>query len=217
MATFHPFPRLPAELRVQIWAMTVIPRTVEVRIAHRGSARMPYLVSPTPVPAILQTCREARYQGLYQQAFSELAAPEPRYVWLDFEIDIVSIGTTELEDFTPVASLIRRLKLERKISEENFFGWGGERLTDFVNAKEIHVVCADGLRNWHGAAQDYYWPCNRENLFFINPEDGSTMRSIEMDAMLDELEVEEFRQADELTAASWAQYGYHYPSGERMS
>jgi hypothetical protein len=32
MATFHPFPRLPAELRIQIWEMTVEPRVVDVRL-----------------------------------------------------------------------------------------------------------------------------------------------------------------------------------------
>lgn len=37
MSTFHPFPRLPLELRLAIWEMTVEPREVEVRI-----------VKPTP-------------------------------------------------------------------------------------------------------------------------------------------------------------------------
>ncbi|KAH8161628.1 hypothetical protein CIB48_g6619 [Xylaria polymorpha] len=78
MAAFHPFPRLPAELRAQIWEMTVAPRIVEVRITYRASAlspdssstntaTVPHLVSSTPVPAILQTCQEARNQGLYQR------------------------------------------------------------------------------------------------------------------------------------------------------
>ncbi|KAF1923282.1 uncharacterized protein M421DRAFT_425941 [Didymella exigua CBS 183.55] len=39
MSTFHPFPRLPLELRLAIWEMTVEPREVEVRI-----------VKPKPIP-----------------------------------------------------------------------------------------------------------------------------------------------------------------------
>jgi hypothetical protein len=45
MSTFHPFPRLPLELRLAIWEMTVEPREVEVRI-----------VLPTPEDPI-----EAKY------------------------------------------------------------------------------------------------------------------------------------------------------------
>jgi hypothetical protein len=34
MSTFHPFPKLPLELRLAIWEMTVEPREVEVRIVQ---------------------------------------------------------------------------------------------------------------------------------------------------------------------------------------
>ncbi|KAI0539138.1 hypothetical protein GGR58DRAFT_465305 [Xylaria digitata] len=161
MNTFSPFSRLPAELCAQIWEMTVIPRTVEVRVVYKDDPRpppagtytcwrtVPYLVSPTPVPAILQTCREARYQGLYQQAFSEIESFEPRYVWLVLEIDMVSIGKCDLGHFTPVALLIRRLKLEREITNEYFERSEIKELQDFVNVKEIHVFCVDGLGAWH--------------------------------------------------------------------
>ncbi|KAK3296432.1 uncharacterized protein B0H64DRAFT_398245 [Chaetomium fimeti] len=76
-ATFHPFPRLPFELRSRIWGLTVEPRTVHVRVRHnealvtndapngrrtrrRGKrpshvmAQVPRLVTSTPVPATLQ-------------------------------------------------------------------------------------------------------------------------------------------------------------------
>lgn len=99
MATFHPFPRLPFELRAQIWEATVEPRTVEVFIRYKDE--IPRLVSTTPVPAPLQTCREARNLKLYRQEFSELllqdqpeykGAVERRYVWLNLDIDTISIG-----------------------------------------------------------------------------------------------------------------------------
>lgn len=57
-------------------------------------------------------------------------------------------------------------------------------LRDFVNVREIrHVVCADGLGAWHCASEERYWPCGVENLCFVNPDDSSTVRSIEVDAI----------------------------------
>ncbi|KAH6625095.1 hypothetical protein C7974DRAFT_395408 [Boeremia exigua] len=74
MITFHPFPRLPLELREQIWNDTVEPRTVDVRRVREGTQRYGQLVSSTPIPAILQSCREARNLGLYERVFFEVAA-----------------------------------------------------------------------------------------------------------------------------------------------
>jgi hypothetical protein len=74
MTTFHPFPRLPLELREQIWKDTVEPRTVDVRRVREGTQRYGQLVSSTPIPAILQSCREARNLGLYERVFFEVAA-----------------------------------------------------------------------------------------------------------------------------------------------
>ncbi|KAF1948076.1 hypothetical protein EJ02DRAFT_440223 [Clathrospora elynae] len=168
MTTFHPFPRLATELRAQIWEMTVDPHTVEWET-------VPHLFSSTPVPATLQACREARNQGLYQKEFSEVAnqhSTEPRYVWLNLEIDMVSIGTSDFYHFEPVASTIKRLKFERENGDESFYHFQSNKIKNFVNAKEIHVVCADGFWMWSGAMHEHYWPCGHENLFFIDPDDG---------------------------------------------
>ncbi|KAJ2998177.1 hypothetical protein NUW58_g414 [Xylaria curta] len=208
MATFHPFPRLPPELRAQIWKMTVTPRVVDVRILYkfcatysdyllRQSLVLPHLSSLTPVPAILQTCREARFQGLYQKAFSELDTPnsvEPRYIWTRFEVDTIHIGASTLSDFTSVAPLIQRLKFEAENSDENFLQHESRALSNFVNAKEIYVVCSDGLRAWHHTSEDCHWACGKDNLFFIDPYEGIMMRSIEMDAMFDEMVEDEYAQ-----------------------
>lgn len=73
--TFHLFPFLPWELRTRICKMTVEPRIVEVH-THEYFKRLPdgserddlkRIVSNTPVPATLHTCREARSLGLYQK------------------------------------------------------------------------------------------------------------------------------------------------------
>lgn len=61
--TFHPFPRLPTELRLQIWEWTVEPRTVELHCNHSTPSpdrdgRKVY--SSTPAPATLHACLESR-------------------------------------------------------------------------------------------------------------------------------------------------------------
>ncbi|KAK4150657.1 hypothetical protein C8A00DRAFT_17858, partial [Chaetomidium leptoderma] len=198
MATFHPFPRLPFELRAQIWKLTVEPRTVEVRILYtttplsktarrrrKGPVNIsvPRLASSTPVPATLRACREACNLGLYQQAFSELSPSETRYVWLNPEIDMISIGTTGFEAFKPVAHLFKRLRFERNNGDESFYYFEADKLRLFVNTKEIHVVCPEGIEAWHEASKEHHFPCGAENLFFIDLNDGRMMRSIELDAM----------------------------------
>ncbi|KAI0181180.1 hypothetical protein GGR52DRAFT_21747 [Hypoxylon sp. FL1284] len=209
MSTFHPFPRLPAELRTRIWALSVEPRVVEVRVLPDTRLRTKRLLSPTPVPAMVQTCQEARSAGMYKQAFSELTATaggESRYVWLNLDIDMVSIGKTPFKAFAPVASSIRRLRFERENSDESFYHFEVKELRAWVNTEEIHVVCEDGMENWHMASTEHAWPCALENLWFFDPDDGRMMRSFEMEQMLD-------KQQEE----SWAESGYEYPSGEPLS
>lgn len=136
--TFHLFPLLPFELRVRIRELTVEPRMVEVRALHRtisttelvprsecrpwrgmkevsNVVSVPRVTSPTMVPAALQTCLEARNMGLYQRAFAELSPKEPRYVWLNLDIDMVSIRSDPFKWFKPVSHLVRRLRFEREI------------------------------------------------------------------------------------------------------
>lgn len=228
--TFHAFSRLPFELRARVWERTVEPRTVHVQILHKAirgpnpapipkdaEARarrpsqvtryIPRLASSTPVPAALQTCREARSLGLYQQAFFELSPEETRYVWLNLETDVIFIENSSLEHFKPVAHHIKRLEFERKYdSDEGHYYFESRYIGSFVNAREIYVVCADGIESWHEAWMMHPWPCERQNLFFIDRLDGRMMNSIELDEMCDQ-ELKEI----------WAAEGYDYATGEPLS
>jgi hypothetical protein len=189
MATFHPFPRLPFELRAQIWEATVEPRIVEVRIRHKD--KIPRLISPTPVPGPLQTCREARNLKLYRQEFSELPQDRPRYkgaierryVWLNLEIDMVSIEDTLLDDLWPVSPMIKRLKFKRE-SSWRFYVDEDYGICDFVNLEEVHLVCANALEAWHGITSDK-WPCRIENVHCIDSYTHSMIGAIELDERLD--------------------------------
>lgn len=183
MASFHPFPRLPAELRIRVWELTVEPRTVDVRVirnhAYLRTDSVSWLVSSTPVPGPLQTCREARYQGLYTQGFSEFAGPPDLglpYVWINWDIDTISIGPTLFEEYMPVAPLFQRLKFERENSDHFYYYREAEEIRIFRNVKEIYVVCADGYWAWVNCLEEQDWPCGPENVFFIEPRDGCVIR-----------------------------------------
>src|SRR5271156_5126617 len=67
---FTLFPKLPTELRFKVWAMAFlsrVSRVVEIRIREQTdsnsdseSPASPYLWSPSPPPALANSCREAR-------------------------------------------------------------------------------------------------------------------------------------------------------------
>jgi hypothetical protein len=192
MATFHLFTLLPFELRARVWELTVEPRTVEVRVDegvlfdNKRTIEFKFYWSPTPVPATLHTCREARKQGLYKKALTanvliSYGRTEDRYVWLNLDIDMLSIGPPCLGKWRPVAPIFERLKFERKSPEIPYGYYDFCRLRHFPNLQEVHIVCTDGMEHWYGAMDDPSWPCDKELFLFINSKDGTTMNSIELD------------------------------------
>ncbi|KAK2797391.1 hypothetical protein FQN50_009192 [Emmonsiellopsis sp. PD_5] len=181
MATFHPFPRLPFELRARIWELTVEPRTVEIRYKY-GHLKLLHVTSPTPVPAVLHACFESRNQGLYQRAFTQ--GVEPRYVWVNFDMDMVSIGNTMFNELQPEKDLIRRMTFSGE-SNDFFFYTHSKDLADFTCMEEIHVICENGLADWQDSWEYVYWPCPRENLRFIDKETGQIAVGEDLDRMWD--------------------------------
>ncbi|KAK3901750.1 hypothetical protein C8A05DRAFT_44659 [Staphylotrichum tortipilum] len=171
-----------------------------------------HLRSPTPVPPQLQTCREAREHlsgrpsnsGGYQKAFSDIMTtpydgfdPVPednpqgerdRYIWLNFNADMVSIGKTDLRDFRAVAHQVPRLRLERSLHSELFSYTESELIGDlFANVAEIHLVCPEGMRSGYKVTNDIYFPCGPENVYLVDPEEmgGKMMSAVDLDAMMD--------------------------------
>jgi len=225
MATFHPFPRLPAELRTRIWEMSVSPRIVVLHVDNypglHPTPRPLRLRSSTPVPAALQACHEARHhleqfcgyqrvclsnQGvdLLVVGDSDDKKPERRrqYVWVNLEMDMIDIEDSNMEHFQPVGRLVRRLRLERSIADDYFYHKEKYMLREvFPNVVEIHMVCSDSIETWEGESAQEYWPCARENIYFLDNEpqceerpmgtEGDSgwriMRAVDLDDMMDEL------------------------------
>lgn len=133
--TFHPFPRLPWDVRRMIWEMTIEPRTVSIRLAYgpprnSNSAEPNYkyytrVFSSTPAPAPLQTCAEARHflSRFYQRISTGDYFPqcsddelEPHnnsmYFWLNWDIGMIDIHDCPFAQFYRIAPMIKRLKFE---------------------------------------------------------------------------------------------------------
>lgn len=54
-------------------------------------------------------------------------------------------------------------------------------------SKKLFVVCADGLRAWHGAIEEHYahWRCGGENLYLIDRDDnGRIIKAAELDVIM---------------------------------
>jgi hypothetical protein len=142
------------------------------------------------MPAPLPICRETRNQGLYQQAFTVLCTFA--IFWSDLNIDVISIETVRFSVYKSEMPMIQRLRFKSERLE--YLGyWESDNLHSFVNDKEIHGVCMDGMWSWHHAIQYFCWPCELENVFMIDLDDDRTIRGIEMDGIFEQ----EFEKADD--------------------
>jgi hypothetical protein len=162
-------------------------RTVELQPKRRAYSALEYFVSPTPVPAVLQVCYESRIHAPYQKAFA--LGNTPRYVWANFELDMISIGETWFAEIQGRdARLIRRLRFERD-NDEWFFHFESKEMLDVMAwLEEVHVVCKDSPWAWCVEWEWLGWPCPRENLRFIDKETGAALTGEELERMWAEWE-----------------------------
>ncbi|RSM00659.1 hypothetical protein CDV31_011708 [Fusarium ambrosium] len=189
MATFHPFPHLPLEIRTIIWHLTVEPRQVEIRLkdAPWGFFKTLHATSTTPIPSVMQACHESRNLGLYQRGFA--IGAEPRYLWVNYDIDLISIGKTWFRRLGDCRRIIRRLKFQRE-NCQGFFYSASEDWEAFTNLQEMYILCEDGVLNWHDGLEFWRWPCPVENVRFIDfesGEEGEIVDGDELDRRWDEI------------------------------
>lgn len=132
-ASFTLFPRLPAELRQQIWAMAVFPRTVALTFkkSKTRSRRFLHITSDAKVPGVLQACSESRRHAPYRQAFE--FGRTPRYTWLNAEADKISLTFPCFHLWTEDSNLTDLL-----ISE--YEDWLFPNLTDITMQTSVGTV-----------------------------------------------------------------------------
>ena len=128
---------------------------------------------------------------------------EPRYVWFNFEIDMLSIGQTFVNylQYTPDYNYIKRLMFERE-SHEEFVDGDIVDLGHMDNLQEVHVVCTDGLENWALVEDDFGG--GRKKILVIDGRTGETATPADFAARWD---------LDKLRAALLRTYGAHIHPG----
>ena len=50
------------------------------------------------------------------------------------------------------------------------------------------------MRNWHGASQDHSWPCGKESVFIVDPNDGQVMNLMDLENKYDRVQDAEYRE-----------------------
>ncbi|KAF3001488.1 hypothetical protein E8E13_008738 [Curvularia kusanoi] len=181
MATFHPFPRLPLEIRIQIWECFADEnRVLKIRKLH-----LKEYWSPTPVPAITRACRESRKYCSYTKRFA--ADGKLKYIWVDFKSDIIqmhgSLVSELVEEKGLEVSEIRHLRVDL-IDEDGWdehlwfyhrFAFKTENfpalqsLSVFINKVAVEwlhfVTTTDPKPPFSGI---YWVPCSPEEIEFVD-------------------------------------------------
>ncbi|KAH9225376.1 hypothetical protein K456DRAFT_1755461 [Colletotrichum gloeosporioides 23] len=174
--TFHLFPNFTAKLRDHIWELTIEHRIVELQTSHEARVHLTKYADD-----------EYRYgrtlSGIITKAwdgFHPLPEGDPeqeRYVWFNFDSDMLSIGDTDLHEFLAVAHNL----------DDGYFSRAesvliGRRLRNVV---EVHLICSRGIRLGYVMTEDTYFPCGPNKVYFIHPEaiECMVINSVDLDAV----------------------------------
>ncbi|KAI1120045.1 hypothetical protein F5Y10DRAFT_259170 [Nemania abortiva] len=182
--TFHPFSKLPPELRIQVWALAAGPRNLQIR--RTPSTKYPDLPttfaysSPNPPPAVMHVCWEARQHAPYRKAFFTPAATETKYIWVNFQEDMICLPDDQLRPLAPHFADIERLKLTvgAGVEGDSILGHFKRQsrwiLEPFSVLRELHIAVEDGFFMW---AESYimglgYANCPNANVRFLDLHTG---------------------------------------------
>ncbi|KAA8618518.1 hypothetical protein A1F94_005979 [Pyrenophora tritici-repentis] len=190
METFHPFPRFPLELRIQIWESAAeLGRVVKVRKLHGTN----HYSSPTPAPAVTRACRESRKYCVYQKIF--VVDRSPRYIWTCLETDVIQMDSYLIKELVKEDSLekqeVRYLRLELM----SFSGWDASdffyhdhsrRIRHFPKLERFDVLVNDGLYNWGHCVMEINWGAiPRSNVRIIDAKTGQWIHPVSAGLYLD--------------------------------
>ncbi|RFU29986.1 hypothetical protein B7463_g6378, partial [Scytalidium lignicola] len=169
---FHKFPLLPSELRLKIWSLALdISRTIKVNLKKDivrpgpGHRYAQSFNSPTPVPALLHTCRESRFEGLtiYKPCFT--TRHSPNYIYVCFDRDVVEIADNVIcyigeEECRELQSLIVQVK------DFAYFGhYNMETLMSMSALTNLRLVVdsVTGRLGWDTESEyPYLWSLTRD-------------------------------------------------------
>ncbi|KAJ8130534.1 hypothetical protein O1611_g3096 [Lasiodiplodia mahajangana] len=181
--TFHPFPRLPVEIRLKIWALAAGPRNL--KISRTPSAKWLPLgttfayASPNPPPAVMHVCREARQNAPYRKAFLTSAAAETKYIWVNFQNDMICLPDDQVRSLAPHYADIERLRLtaEADVEGNSFLDYFKHQscwiLKPFSALRVLHIAVEDDFLGWAESFMgEGYANCPSENVRFLDLHTG---------------------------------------------
>ncbi|CAO2650694.1 Nn.00g019860.m01.CDS01 [Neocucurbitaria sp. VM-36] len=177
MATFHPFPRLPLEIRIQIWGSAIVEgRVLKVRELR---SRASYW-SPTPVPAVTRASQESRKYCSYQKAF--IVDQSPHYIWTSFESDIIQMNSAQMNKLVAGNSLEKKEVRHLRIELVHELGWDqselfyhdySRKIRNFPKLGRCDVLVNNGLYAWGNLINETYWgACPKSNVRIIDAKTG---------------------------------------------
>lgn len=183
MATFHPFPRLPPEIRIQIWESAIVEGRV-LRVKELRS-RTAYW-SPTPVPAVTRACRESRKYCSYKKVF--IVDGSPRYVWADFKSDVIQMNSACMGELADGQRLEKKQVRHLRIGllhdsgwdqSEYFFYTNSGKIRHFPKLERCDVLVNDGLYVWGNFIKEMYWgaACPKNNVRVIDAKTGEFLNA----------------------------------------
>ncbi|KAI1345814.1 hypothetical protein F5Y01DRAFT_45276 [Xylaria sp. FL0043] len=181
--TFHPFPNLPAEIRFQIWALAASPRILHIRRTPSTKWPKPETTfaysSPNPPPAVMHVCREARQNAPYRKAFLTFAITETRYIWVNFQKDMICVPDDQVTPLAPHYADIERLRLtaEPYVEDHSFLDYFKHQscwiLEPFTALKVLHIAVEDNFFMWAESFMGSgYAHCPVGNVRFLDLQTG---------------------------------------------
>jgi hypothetical protein len=144
---FHPFTRLPKELRSQIWKLASVPRTLTIKKHFsRDDENSQYLFTVEGIPAVMHVCQESRFEAPYTPAFS--LGSGQRYIWVNFKSDTIMMPDYVLRH----VKAEERAQIRRAIFEvdsiANFMYFDWEDMSDMRGLEDLEIISAGNLLVW---------------------------------------------------------------------
>lgn len=142
---------------------------------------------------------ESKPESNQQTPLPPASAHRP-YIWMNSTHDLLSIGPSLFRYFTSYAPSITALRFQRQLPSDSDDEGANEVVTleeraailadlrlvsNFVNVKEIHIICSYGqdVQDWAGVETELgiKFPCGKQKVLVISPGDDLVVDAGEID------------------------------------
>jgi hypothetical protein len=132
-----------------------------------------------PQAELMHVCRESRQLAPYRKAFFT-ALPndsEARYIWVNFNEDMICLQDEKMEKLDPHAADIQRLRFT--VPTGSYGEYWADVFTKFTNnhfkrftaLRELHLAISEDLTFW-GSTSGRFGTCPPENIRFLDVQTG---------------------------------------------